>query len=106
MRRLEIDRWSDIVLEGVFPARNANAPAVARFQTRKTPLRMWSDQVISIEHRKIQKFARRLHANRMQSHIFRTGTAKSVAIKSGHRVATTRAELGAKNVGRHRGILR
>src|SRR5437870_13847848 len=101
MCRLEIDRWRDIVLERVLPARDANTPAIARFQAGETPLRMWCDQIISIEHRKIQKFARCPHADRVQTDIFRTGAAKSVAIKPSHRIATTRAELGAKNVSRH-----
>src|SRR5437870_3667866 len=106
MRRFQIDRRGDVVLECVFPARDANTPAIARFETREPPFWMWGDQIISIEHGKIQKFAGCLHADRVQSDILGTGATKSVAIKSGHRIATTRAELGAKNVSRHQSILR
>ena len=63
---------------------------------------MWRDQIISIEHGKIQKLARGLHAHRMLSNVFGPGPAVTVAIKSCHRIATTAAKLSAKNIRRHK----
>ena len=78
----KVDGRSAIVIERGFPARDANAPFVAGFQSGESPLRMGRDQIISIEHREIEKLTSDLHTDRVQAEIFRTGTTKSVAIKS------------------------
>jgi hypothetical protein len=89
MRRLQINRRGAIVFERRFPARNAHAPFVARFQSRKSPFRNRCDQIVPVQHGEIEKFARDFNANRMQTDIFRPGATKSVAIKTGHRIAAT-----------------
>src|SRR5438105_14922875 len=63
---------------------------------------MRSDKVISIEHRKIEKFLRHFNADRMKPDIFRSGAAKSIAIESSHRIATTAFQFGSQNVRRHK----
>src|SRR6266568_7577378 len=90
------------MLQCVFPTRDANAPLVARFQSGKPPFRMWRDQVVSIKHGKIQKLARGLHTHRVLTDVFRPGAAVTVAIKSGHRIATTAFEFSSEDVCGHR----
>jgi len=63
---------------------------------------MWRDQIISIQHGKIQKLARGLYTHGVLTDIFRPGAAVTVAIKSCHRIATTAAKLSAKNIRRHK----
>src|SRR5581483_2727674 len=101
MGRFQVDRRGAVVLERGFPTRHANAPLVAGLQARKSPFWNRRDQIVAIEYRKIQKLTRHLHADGMQAHVFRAGSAKTVAIKSGHRIATAALELGAENVGGH-----
>lgn len=101
MRRLKIDRCRDAALKRVLPARDANAPLVAGFESGEAPFRMWRDQVVSIEHGKIQKLARGLHANRVLTDIFRPGAAVTVAIEPGHRIAATTFQFGSENIRRH-----
>ena len=101
MRRFEIDRRGTATVERRFPPRNADAPAVARFQSRETPLRHRRDQIVSIQDGEIEKFLGDFDADGMQTNVFRAGSAISVAIKSGHRIATTAAQIGPENVGRH-----
>src|SRR2546423_15479429 len=82
MRCLEIERCRTPAIERGFPAGNADAPAVAGFQTRKTPFGHWSNEIVSIEHREIEKFLGDLHANSMEPDVFRAGAAISVAVNS------------------------
>jgi len=89
MRRFEIDRRGDAAFEGVDPPRDADAPFVARFEPGKPPFRMRRDEVVPVEYGKIEKLARRLYADRMQTEVFRAGPAKPIAKKSSHRIATT-----------------
>ena len=87
MRRLEIDRWRDVVFERVFPARHANAPAIAGLEPGESPFWMRCHQIVAIEHGEIQKLAGRLHADRVLPDIFSPGATIAVTIKSGHRIA-------------------
>src|SRR5437588_8476112 len=90
------------MIERVFPAGDAHAPFVARFQSRETPLRMRRDQVVPIEHGKIQKLLCDLNADSMLADIFRTCSTKAVAVESGHRVATTTFQFCSQNIRRHK----
>jgi len=101
MRCFEINRCGDAVFERVFPTRHAHAPLVARLEPGKTPFRMRCNQIVSIEHGEIEKLARRFYADCVHAEVFRTGAAKSVAIKSGHRIATTTFEISSEDVCRH-----
>ena len=87
MRRFEIDRRGGIVFERLFPARYANAPTIARFQSRKTPFRMRRDQIVSIKHGEIEKLARHFYANGVLTDIVRAGATITIAIKSSPRIA-------------------
>src|SRR6266404_2443052 len=66
---------------------------------------MRRDQIVSVEHGKIEKLARDFHADSMQPEIFRSGPTKTIAIKSGDRIAATTFEFGSQDVCRHGGIL-
>jgi hypothetical protein len=102
VRGFEIDWCCDIVVERVFPARDANAPFVAGFEPGKAPFRMWGDQIVPVEHGKIEKFARHLYADRMQAEVFRAGAAKPIAKKSGHRIAATTFQFRSEDIRGHR----
>src|SRR5262249_39032584 len=86
----------------VLPARHAHAPFLARLQSGESPFRMRSDKIISIEHREIEKLLCHFHADRMKPDVFRSGAAKTIAVKSSHRIATTTFQFGSQNVGRHK----
>ncbi len=90
------------MIKGSFPARDANAPFVAGLKPGKAPFRMRRDEVVPVEHGKIEKLSRDLNADRMQAEVFRAGAAKSVAIKSGHRIATTAFQLRPEDIRGHR----
>src|ERR1041384_1851911 len=101
----EIDWRSPAVIKGGFPARDADTPTVAGFQTWKTPFGHRSYEIVPIEHGKIEKFLSDLNTNCMEPEVFGAGAAISVAIKSGQRIAATTAQFGAKHVGRHAAII-
>ena len=102
MRGLKIDWRCDTVLEGVFPARDANAPFIAGFESGKPPLRMRRDEIVPVEYGKIEKLARHLHADRVQAQVFRAGAAKPIAKKSSHRIATTTFQFRSEGIRGHR----
>ena len=77
------------MLERVFPARDANAPFIAGFESGKPPFRMWGDEIVPVEYGKIEKLACHLNADRVQAEVFRTSAAKPIAKKSSGRIATT-----------------
>ena len=104
MSCFKIDRGGAIVIERRFPARDTNAPAIAGFQTGEAPFGMWRDEIVAVEHGKIQKFTGDLHTDRVQPDVFGTGAAKTIAIKSGHRIATATFQFGPKNVCWHNAI--
>ncbi len=101
MRRFEIDRRGATAIERGLPTSHADTPAVARLQTRKTPLRDRRDEIVSIENGEIEKFLGHFHANRVQPDVFRPGAAITVAVESRYRIAATAAQVGSQDVGRH-----
>src|SRR5580700_3030874 len=106
MRGFKIDRRGSPALERFFPARDTNTPAIAWFQPGKAPFGMRGDEVVSIEHGKIQELTCHLNANRMQSGVFGTGATIPIAIESGHRIAATAFQFCSKNVRWHWSTLR
>jgi hypothetical protein len=101
MRCLQIHRRRAIVIQRAFPAGDAHAPFVAGLQSRKTPLWMRSDQVVSVQDREIQKFLGDLHANCVLPHVLWSCSAIAVAIKTGDRIATTTFQFRSQNIRRH-----
>ena len=83
MRGLQNDRRGHVMFERILPPRHANTPFVARFESRKSPFRMGSDQVVAIQDGKIEEFAGYLYTNSVQSSVFRSGAAIAVAKKPG-----------------------
>ena len=67
----------------VFPARDANAPFVARLESWKPPFRMRRHQIVPIQYRKIEELPGGDHTDGMQSAIFRPGPTIAVAVKAG-----------------------
>ena len=103
MGRFQIDGRGAASLKGRFPTGHANAPAVARFQAGESPFRHWRDQIVSIEHGKIEEFLSHLDTNGVKPYVVGTGAAIPVAIKSCERIATTATQFSAENIGRHGG---
>ena len=101
MSRFKIDWGCAIVVERRFPTRDADAPFVAGLQSGKSPFRAGRDQVVPVEHGKIEKFLRDFYANRVQPNVFWPGATKSVAIESGHRIATTASKFSPENTCGH-----
>jgi 2'-5' RNA ligase len=66
---------------------------------------MRGDKIISIKHREIEKFLSHFYTDCMKSDIFRSRAAKSIAIKSSHRIATTTFQFRSKYVSGHGAIL-
>src|ERR671931_394211 len=62
-------------------------------------------KIVSVEHREIEKFLRRFYADCMKPDVFRSGAAKSIAIKSGHGIATTTFQFCSEYVSGHGAIL-
>jgi hypothetical protein len=101
MRGLKIDRCGTLVIKCSFPPGDANAPLIARLESGEAPFRMRRDEIVSVENREIQEFARDLNAHRVQPEIFRASAAEAVAIKAGHRVATTTFQFRSQNIRGH-----
>ena len=101
----KIDRGRAVMIQRAFPARDADAPLVARFQSGEAPFRARRDQIVPVEHGKIEKFLCDFYANRVQSNVFRAGATKAVAIKTGDRIATATFQFASKNVRGHETIL-
>src|ERR1700746_49085 len=102
MGGFQIHRSGTVVIQCVFPARDADAPFVAWFQPRETPLRMRRDQVVSIEYGKIQKLLCDLNTHGVLADIFRSRSTEAVAIESGNRIATTTSQFCSQNIRRHK----
>jgi hypothetical protein len=102
MGGFKIDRGGAVMVERIFPARDAHAPFIARFEPRETPLRMRRDQVVSIEHGKIQKLLCDLNANGVLTDILGTCSTKAVAIESGHWILTTTSQFFSQNIRWHK----
>src|SRR5712691_7465854 len=97
----KIDGRSAIVIERGFPARHADTPFVAGFESGKSPFRMVFYYIVSIEHREIEKLTSDAYADRVQAEIFRAGATKSVAIKPGQWIAAAAFQFGPENVRGH-----
>ena len=89
------------MIQGVFPARDADAPFVARFQSGEAPFRPRRDEIISIENREIEKLLCNFDAHRVQPDVFRPSAAKAVAIKPGHRIAAATFKFTSQNISWH-----
>jgi catechol 2,3-dioxygenase-like lactoylglutathione lyase family enzyme len=98
----KIDRGGAVVIQRAFPARDAHAPFVARFESGKAEFRMRRDEIIAIEHGVIQELSCDFDAHRVLADIFRPCSTKSVAIKSGNRIATTTFQFCSQNIRRHK----
>jgi hypothetical protein len=99
--RFEVNRRGNSVVERFLPARHANAPSVSGLQARKFPLRVRRNEIISLQHRKIQKLARHLYTNCMKPDVAGPGLTKAVAVKSGKRISTATLQLRSQNIRRH-----
>src|SRR5260370_40348312 len=102
MRGFKIDRSGAVVIKRAFPARDADAPLIARLQSGEAPFRMRRDEIVSVEHREIEEFARDLNTHSVQPEIIWPGAAEAVPIKTGHRSATAPVQIRYENIREHK----
>jgi hypothetical protein len=105
MGRFQVNGRGAAVLEGVFPAGNADAPFVAGLEAGETPFGTRRDEIVSIEHGKIEELLRDLDADGVLSNIFGAGAAVAIAVEASQRTAAATFQLGPEDVGRHDGKL-
>ena len=103
MGGLEINRAGNAVVERFLPTGHADAPFVARLKPGKFPFRMRRDQVVSLQHGKIEELASHLDANSVQPDVAGTGATVAVAIKAGEWISAATLQLGAEDVCGHEG---
>lgn len=99
VRGVQVNARSHACVEGFFPARHAQTPAVARAQSGKTILRRGRRQIVALGARELQKFVGHHGADEVQAEVVFAGVATAIAQKSGQRVAATFAQRLAQNIG-------
>jgi hypothetical protein len=106
MSCLENHARSHAGLECLFPAENAEAPAVARFQAGKAVHRIGSTQVIPTLLGEAQELGCHFRADQVQAQIRWSRVAASVPIEASSRTIRAGLEFGPQNVlcGRHVGL--
>src|SRR5437773_8981045 len=102
MSCLEINRAGDAAAQCFFPTRHADAPFVTRLKPGKFPLWVRCDQVVSLQHRKIEKVASHLRTNGVQPNVAGPGATVAVAIEAGEWIAAATLQLGAEDICGHR----
>lgn len=83
------------------PASDADAPFIARLHSRKSILRSGRHQIVSVQDREIEEVSINQDTDGVKTDVFRTGAAIAIAIKSGHRIAATAAQLCTEDVSGH-----
>ena len=96
VRRLQHHLRRGAGLEGLHPARRAQAPAVARLQAREARLRR--RQIVADALRERQELGGHHRADGVQANIVRASLAAAVAEESGHRPSRAGLQLAAENV--------
>lgn len=91
----------DARIERLRPARDAQAPAVARFESGKFPLRRGRGKIVAALPRELQKFFSHLDANGVKPDIAWPGLAETVAVKAGHRRLAAALKFPAEHIGLH-----
>jgi hypothetical protein len=86
--------------ERLFPARDTNAPQIARLEPRETVKREGSTQIVSDLSLVSQKLRCHLAADGMEPFIFRASVATTVAIETRQWVGGTRFELATQHIFR------
>jgi hypothetical protein len=105
MSRFKIDWGRAVMIQRAFPARDTDAPFVAWLQPGEPPFQAWRDQIVSVEHGKIEKFPCDFHANGVQPNVLRTGATKAIAIKARNRIATATFQFASENICGHEASL-
>jgi len=90
-------------LEGFCPARDAEAPVIARIQTGKVVFWDRRGEVIALLAAESEKSFCHHRTNRVETSVIRPGPAKAVAIKSGDRAVAAGLQWGSEDVGGHGG---
>src|SRR5215472_1667148 len=86
--------------ERLLPARRTEAPAVARLQAGKTPLRHRRREIVAARLGEGEEFRGHDDANRMAAGILRAGVATSVAEEAGHWLDGAAFEPFAQDIAR------
>ena len=97
--RFQVNRPGPTALERSFPARDADAPSIARLQAGKTPFRVGRDKIVPIENGKVQKLPRHLYAYGVLANVLGAGATITIAIKARERIAAATFQCRSENVG-------
>src|ERR1051326_367532 len=84
--------------EFLLPARRAQAPAVARFETRKAELGHRRGQIVAARFGEFQEGSSHHHAHRVAAEILAPGIAAAIAVKSRRRAERAKLERFAEHV--------
>ena len=90
----------DVAFQQFEPASSAYAPAVARFETRKSKLRAGRGKVVSHQLAVLEKSFSHLDAHGVAADVFLACIAMSVAEKPGERRVGTGSQRTAENIAR------
>ena len=91
------------MIERLFPPCYADAPFVARVQPRELPFGTRRNEIVALEHGKIEKFACHFYADSVQADVAGTRLTEAVTIKARQWIATAALQLRPENIGRHGG---
>ena len=89
MGGLQVNRWGNAHLPGLFPSRGAQAPLVAGLKPGKAEFWPRRDQIISAAETVLQEGVGHGHANRVETVVHRAGIAAPIAEKARHWVRAT-----------------
>ena len=91
--------------EGLFPAGDADAPAVARVQAGEGPLGAGGDEIVSDFDLVLEELLGQDGADEVQAAVLRAGVAAAVAVEAGEGCGGAVLEFGSEDVlGWHGGV--
>lgn len=95
---MEVNEGGDSGVKGFFPARDAQAPTVSRFQARKAGARGGRYQIVAARLGKLEEFVAHDGADEVQTGIVFAGVAAAIAEKSGQGIAPAFRERFAYHI--------
>ena len=101
MGRFEVDSRGEIILIGLNPPPQADAPVVARVEPGKSEFRMRGGKIVALGSGKGEELLRHFRTDRMHTNIFAIGIALPVAEESRQRIRAAVDKFGAKYVLSH-----
>jgi len=98
---VEADLGCHACFEGLLPALDAEAPAVAGYQTWEVVLGARGDEIIAHAPGEFEELVCHFDTDGVQPFVIGPRAAVAIAVKAGHGLAAAAAEFLAEDVGRH-----